>query len=1393
MKKYWLYVVALLLPIFTLAQSLPAYTLTGENTVCGGNIKVDWSAAVAASVPVTQWKAELYDSNGARQAQQDFDSAGKAEFTNYPSDTYKIKVVRKDGNQTHPLQLTQTVTSTYQRFSVDMSKTTQVKATGPCSSDGSISFKIKNGAGPFVVKLYGTLTETTPRFSSVPTNKSGSETTVTISGVPPSVQYYVEVTDQVGGGSCSLTEPRNVRRVVTDGAAGHFIKNYDYTTWRPKKSTDLARVATGFFTIEIDNAAAGPGPFNVTVKDFDTAEVLVSGTPITKGAGATTTAYIVPDASKKFLPGKRYLLTVTDGACSWGKQVANAFGYSTKGLRMFLVPSSSCTNCNLFDLAVAADYTHLGRRPTYYPFLLTVRIQRIGNPDAVYEFTNEEALPMREDGKYHVYGDAGDEFGYWNWWDPMIYKIRNYQLKPGDKITVTYTDSNNVNQQIQHTVAPPNDKPTTDLAIGAKSSGGPCDKTVLLKTYLQSYSNGAYYNTFCNTAGLQTRVKVNGSWVAAPSAGVTLKGKLFRYFNEVNNNEHIAIIQNSAANTYQIEYAGATGILNGSSTKDCKHYLSNTFTQSQVAAINPLNNIQVNVGGTPAQTLEEAVKGNKVYLGNSDPDSGQLDFFKGNNKLTIKLERIDGKKSVKFNATGPWNLKGEYEVKFPYTIQLPEDGNPQYIYQFIDIPVGQYKVTLSDQCPGRPAVTQTITVDQVSSPSYTLNTIETTDCASGGGDSKGSIVFNGSTTKNVTAGIGSTMIVYKDLDNGQDGRKFHLREGAPVASTTIVRTDNLLDTNKYDYQGRITNLPPGHYLLALTTGAGLYSIVEKTKARANGYMYPDLPTPSGTKIYKAFTIKKITDITPITAIGMCDPANPSSGVVRVEMPAGSEPEYPITYTLYKVSGGNKTVVEQGGNPVKKTVAAPPVAPASFSDAFATFNNIPKLTGGDTYEVKFESGCLDRWVPVPDFGSLSSPNVHVNVAQACFGAPLTLSVDLPDTMYDIQWKSDPANALDGVSAADLKKSSITFNPTMEAEYWATYKMKTGFGCTPSEKNTPRKEVKLKVINFTDAAIGTLPDLTTTLPLNKCTGTVTWTAPAITDTEGCGYRLTWRVVKADGTELYVPTPDADGNTPALTWDGFPVGESYVEYTVKGKADGGTEGKKRFKVTVTASNIDVAVTGKFVGAIGSDTQITTIAKGHTIYYKATIENKTTQALGGGVLKVTLPDNTNGNYELPAATDSGIIKSELGSGITVSYESPRVLQFEGIDGMLFSQGTKVSVYIPIKIKNNADCTAYENACAAILTGKPAFVFTLKNCSAAGEMTKEGEGAYAQIKNDGDCTRVELFCGSNLNLTARGTGYTSYKWYSSSDDGASYSEISAATTATQAVTAAGYYKVDKI
>jgi len=316
------------------------------------------------------------------------------------------------------------------------------------------------------------------------------------------------------------------------------------------------------------------------------------------------------------------------------------------------------------------------------------------------------------------------------------------------------------------------------------------------------------------------------------------------------------------------------------------------------------------------------------------------------------------------------------------------------------------------------------------------------------------------------------------------------------------------------------------------------------------------------------------------------------------------------------------------------------------------------------------------------------------------------------------------------------------------------------------------------------------------LNQCATTATWTAPTITDASGCGYRLTWKVVKGDGTSLYEPTPDASGNTPATTWNGFPVGESYVEYTVKGKADGGTVGKKRFKVTVLAPHVDIEVKSEFVASsTSSSPAITTVNKGSTIFYKVTLTNQTTQALGGGTLRITLPNNTNGNYELPAVNDPGILTTGLGTSVNVEYDTnnPRVLILSNISGGgTLSQGRKAEAYIPIKIKDNADCSLYENACQATLTAKASFEYSTGNgCASSG--VKDGDGVSAEINNQGSrCMRMELFCGSPINLTARGTGYTSYKWYDGGATGASYSAMSS-TTATQQVTAAGYYKVEKI
>ena len=91
-------------------------------------------------------------------------------------------------------------------------------------------------------------------------------------------------------------------------------------------------------TVEIDNAKAGAGPFTVTITNHDTG-VTVATQSINKAAGASTTAYITPSGSQKFEGNNRYNIKVTDGSCTKTKQMGYSYGYSSRALKLFLVPS----------------------------------------------------------------------------------------------------------------------------------------------------------------------------------------------------------------------------------------------------------------------------------------------------------------------------------------------------------------------------------------------------------------------------------------------------------------------------------------------------------------------------------------------------------------------------------------------------------------------------------------------------------------------------------------------------------------------------------------------------------------------------------------------------------------------------------------------------------------------------------------------------------------------------------------------------------------------------------------------------------------------------------------------------------------------------------------------
>jgi len=1393
MKRSLLYIGFFLLPLFALAQSLPAYTLTGENTVCGGNIKVDWSAAVTAGIPVSLWHVELYNSAGVKQSQKDFDAAGKTQFA-FPTGTYKVKVIRKDGSKTHPTQGTQTITSTYRNFIVTepYEQADAERAVGECTSDGKMTFKIKNGAGPFVIKLYE-VGQATPAATSAPTTKSGNETTVQITtGLKANTKYEIEVTDQVGGGTCAKTETRNVRSFTTKPASASFLRS---VTLESCKQKGVLRGSRGMITVEINNPNA-VGPFQVEVRRKDNNEVVVSASNADAsfpkgGATGTTQKEIEPDAGKHLEVGKDYVIKVKDvgGNCVAERTQTNPLRYSAEAVRLHL--AHTCADCGEYEFAVAPKFPNRASNPNqvtrdkFYTYNLKVEVKRGGVmlPGFPEQFTNTDALPQsRVDAHGIVYGN--NEFRLSPLYDAMVHKSA-YKVKGGDVITVTYEDCALATPIVlTHTVVATPYKPYTEIGIRKKTGGGNCDREVVLTTFFQHGSTPSYTD-FCNFNGMKGRVKTSNIWQAA----TPVTDVMYKFYDEYDVNRHRMYVPvSTVTNKYQVEYADASTALNASAPTDCKHYVSQELTLTKPDLIDNIG-VHAAYNGYGA-VLQWEHRGKRVQITNV------TGIVTDANPLKVSIRRKDGFQGIKtYTATGPEDLAGTYQIKFPIERTFKENDIGGGYILIMDVPPGEYIVNIKNNCATR---NLPLTVAETPSPYIQIDPLKVeVECSKNGQAGRGKLIYRAiDEVENNTLGW---LYVFRDPGGTEPLLYKRAKPGNLVRQSRYSVTRLSSDPSKYEKKAEIDNLPAGNYILGIQAG-GSHHYTAVYKPEDKGYTYGFRPNEqqgvglmSHTYIYKPFTVKEVTDVVPLSAVGMCDPSNPNTGMIRVEMPAGAEPKYPITYTLYKVSGGTKTVVTQGGNEVKKVVTD---KPSNIADANATFNNIPKLTGGDTYEVKFESGCFDRWVPIPDFGSLTAPQVRTQAASVCYGVPTILSVDISESLYDIQWKADPASALDGIAAADLKHPSLTIAPKEEAEYWVTYKMKTGLGCgTPVEKNTDRKRLPLLGKNFTDAAIGTLPDVSETMPTNQCAATATWAAPTITDAEGCGYRLTWEVTRADGSK-YTPTPDTDGNTPATTYNGFQIGDNYVEYTVKGKTDGGTVGKKRFKVTILAPHVNVKVESAFVAASSSSSPaITTVTKGSTIFYKVTLTNQTTQALGGGTVRITLPNNTNGNYELPAVTDPGILTTGLGTSVNVQYDTndPRVLILSNVSGGgTLSQGRKAEAYIPIKIKDNADCSLYENACQATLTAKASFEYSTGNgCAASG--VANGDGVSAEIDNSGShCMRMELFCGSAINLTARGTGYTSYKWYDGGATGASYSPMSS-TTATQQVSAAGYYKVEKI
>lgn len=363
--------------------------------------------------------------------------------------------------------------------------------------------------------------------------------------------------------------------------------------------------------------------------------------------------------------------------------------------------------------------------------------------------------------------------------------------------------------------------------------------------------------------------------------------------------------------------------------------------------------------------------------------------------LTITISRVDGQTSVPITATGPLNLAGSYVANFPMTrvIDTPNNSNS---YLFTDLPLGQYDVLLSDGCTN----SKTVRVLLDNPAGYTPLFTTVLGCT---GSNKINYNFGGDSYANP---LGNPSIsLYKD--NGTGG-----------TTGAVIQTINAVS-------GTFTNLNAGNYVIVFNNyGPNVVS--------AAGVIHPKIYT-------KSITIAPYGGIELETSAVICDPANPNSGIVNVEL-VNNTILSPTTISLYATS--NPTTPLQG--PI--TLAA--------NETGTTFTGVPL----GNYFIRASNICttVERNISITTGSSGTLPIAKVTRSKVCLSDNSTkLAITASSSLYDVTWTdaNDSTNTVIGTG------TPLTINPTATTTYKATFALKSSFNCSGNQTFTSNVAVEV----------------------------------------------------------------------------------------------------------------------------------------------------------------------------------------------------------------------------------------------------------------------------------------------------------------------------------------------
>ncbi|WP_454988193.1 T9SS type B sorting domain-containing protein [Capnocytophaga leadbetteri] len=717
-----------------------------------------------------------------------------------------------------------------------------------------------------------------------------------------------------------------------------------------------------------------------------------------------------------------------------------------------------------------------------------------------------------------------------------------------------------------------------------------------------------------------------------------------------------------------------------------------------------------------------------------------------NYPIKVKIDYLDDgamgtTRTYDFVTSLPFESLRTVTYTFPIEKEVlnPETSNEMGLFQFGDIPAGNYRLTLTDNC------------NNTTYKDFNFDTPMQYD------KDEVKVVRGCANTSKISYELaaperGSIMgVEYRLLKKNNSGNYVVIKSSNKASDTfnDLQTGDYLFETRGYYYARIKTGTWKGQE--KAPNGDMKWTNVNDPTSTVNGYSMIDSPDlrdlayPHRDGIVSKHTSRTYLTISPtgeldLEVLGSSCGATPNSGFVGINIKNPEYIVYPLQFTL-KTTGGA----------VAKTS---PVFQEGSNVSSYVFKNV----ANGNYVVEISHACrVYNEAARVDTGNYTAPPITytINSTSPCNGDEVKLTFGGSIQLFDIEWfRIEKDNSRTSLGISQTVTDTVKRNTT----YIVEYKLIDSSLCVTNNSGVSSVTVNFAADNvppvITGCPTGTI---TVNTQVGKCYGVATW--GTVTATDDCRID-TWSQTHQSG-------------------DHFDVGLHTVTYVFVDTA--GNAATCTFNVEVKSKAINMEMSDDFVdgtnGVINRQ-----LANSESFNYRITYQNKGQENVTSATMQITLPSH-------PALTvgtpDFSGAAWNLSTKPTVLGQTSTTLTLSIPIQTLNAGGQKNTILIPMTL--NGDCNEIGKPCMNLLHASYSFTYEGGRAGCIIPAQTSTGSKTIEISTQG-CSRTELHCaGATTSITAV-AGFDEYIWYQGTTRLANplnHNYIEA--------TATGTYRVEKI